>query len=214
MPSSWRAARRRARGYEVAQALGLPLDVLVVRKLGLPSHPELAMGAIASGGAVVRNEEVLRYLGGRADAFEQVKRREQAELDVVKGIAASAPSKWRVRAIWWMTVSPGATMERQCALRANAKRVIVAVPVASGGRAINRGSRRRVVCLETPIFSAPSASGTAISGRRPTMRSANCWLSRSATDACYARPLIAVRTEVGHDRAGTRGHQDRRIQRP
>ena len=66
--------------YEVAQALELPLDVLVVRKLGLPWQPELAMGAIASGGALVRNEEVVRYLGDRDEAFEAVRAREQAEL--------------------------------------------------------------------------------------------------------------------------------------
>lgn len=46
-------------GYEVALGLGAPLDVLVVRKLGLPGHEELAVGAIASGGAIVVNREVV-----------------------------------------------------------------------------------------------------------------------------------------------------------
>jgi putative phosphoribosyl transferase len=49
-------------GYEVAEALGAPLDVFVVRKLGVPGHEELAMGAIASGGVRVRNEEVVDKL--------------------------------------------------------------------------------------------------------------------------------------------------------
>src|SRR5437667_2016548 len=49
--------------YEVAQALDAPLDVFVVRKLGVPGHEELAMGAIASGGVVVVNEEVVEALG-------------------------------------------------------------------------------------------------------------------------------------------------------
>ena len=66
--------------YEVATALALPLDVLVVRKLGLPSQPELAMGAIASGGAIVLNRDVLRYLHGGDDALESVRVRETAEL--------------------------------------------------------------------------------------------------------------------------------------
>ena len=67
-------------GYEVASALGLPLDVLVVRKLGMPSQPELAMGAVASGGAVVLNDDVVRYLPRGGDAVEQVMARELQEL--------------------------------------------------------------------------------------------------------------------------------------
>src|SRR5215208_4157929 len=54
--------------YEVARALGAPLDVFVVRKLGVPGHEELAMGAIASGGVRVLNDDTLRLIGipGRA----------------------------------------------------------------------------------------------------------------------------------------------------
>src|SRR5512143_559170 len=68
-------------GFEVAQALGLPLDVLVVRKLGLPAQPELAMGAVASGGAVVLNEDVLRRLPAGGDTLERVKAHELLELE-------------------------------------------------------------------------------------------------------------------------------------
>src|SRR6267154_191682 len=50
-------------GYEVAKALNVPLDVFVVRKLGVPGYEELAMGAIASGGTRVLNENVIRMLG-------------------------------------------------------------------------------------------------------------------------------------------------------
>src|SRR5881628_3118096 len=50
-------------GYEVARALGAPLDVFVVRKLGVPGHEELAMGAIASGGVLVIDEQLVRLLG-------------------------------------------------------------------------------------------------------------------------------------------------------
>ena len=67
-------------GFEVAQALGLPLDVLVVRKLGLPAQPELAMGAIASGGAVVLNDDVLRLLPAAATRWSGSRRREMLEL--------------------------------------------------------------------------------------------------------------------------------------
>ncbi|MCL6687403.1 phosphoribosyltransferase [Pseudomonas sp. R3.Fl] len=67
-------------GYEVASELGVELDLMIVRKLGVPSYPELAMGAIASGGVRVLNDDVLRMHGVDARALEAVERRESAEL--------------------------------------------------------------------------------------------------------------------------------------
>ncbi|HEV2870767.1 MAG TPA: hypothetical protein VG409_05030, partial [Actinomycetota bacterium] len=61
----------------VAEALGAPLDVFVVRKLGVPGHEELAMGAIASGGVLVRNEEVVGKLGLSEDTLRRVAEAEQ-----------------------------------------------------------------------------------------------------------------------------------------
>src|SRR5262245_15683727 len=58
--------------HEVAQALGAPLDVFVVRKLGVPRHSELAMGAIASGGVVVVNDDVIRGVGVTPEVLRQV----------------------------------------------------------------------------------------------------------------------------------------------
>jgi len=146
-------------GYEVAEVLGLPLDVLVVRKLGLPSQPELAMGAIASGGAVVLNEDVVRYLGGRAEVLEQVKLREQAELErrerEYRGERAPLQMAGRDAILVDDGLATGATMEAAVrALRAvNAKRVIVAVPVASAqARDRIAAVADEVVCLETPVF--------------------------------------------------------------
>lgn len=66
--------------FEVARALHAPLDIFIVRKLGLPSQPELAMGAIASGGAWVVNEDVLREGGVGHAEFEAALAREAAEL--------------------------------------------------------------------------------------------------------------------------------------
>jgi predicted phosphoribosyltransferase len=66
--------------HEVALALGAPLDVFVVRKLGVPSQPELAMGAIASGGVVVLNDDVVRDLRIRPSALQRVIEREGREL--------------------------------------------------------------------------------------------------------------------------------------
>jgi predicted phosphoribosyltransferase len=67
--------------YEVARALNAPLDVFVVRKLGLPGHPELAMGAIASGGVRVLNDDVIRHVNVPPSAIEAVARAEQMELE-------------------------------------------------------------------------------------------------------------------------------------
>ena len=67
--------------YEVARALDAPLDVFVVRKLGVPGHEELAMGAIATGGALVVDDAVVRQLGISQREFEAVARREQRELE-------------------------------------------------------------------------------------------------------------------------------------
>lgn len=66
--------------YEVARALGAPLDVFVVRKLGVPRRPELAMGAIASGGVVVVNDDVVRGLGIGPEVVERAAEREGREL--------------------------------------------------------------------------------------------------------------------------------------
>jgi predicted phosphoribosyltransferase len=65
---------------EVATALDAPLDVFTVRKLGVPEQPELAMGAIASGGVRVLNEDLLGYLSLSAEAIEEVAAREEEEL--------------------------------------------------------------------------------------------------------------------------------------
>lgn len=68
-------------GYELARELGAPLDVFLVRKLGVPDQPELAMGAIATGGARVFNEDVVRYSGVSPEQVEAVRAREREELE-------------------------------------------------------------------------------------------------------------------------------------
>jgi predicted phosphoribosyltransferase len=145
--------------FEVASALGLPLDVLVVRKLGLPSQPELAMGAIASGGALVVNDEVLRYLPRGGEAFEAVRAREQRELErrerEFRG--RRPPLEPRGKAVILVDdgLATGATME--AAVRSmqslGARPVVVAVPVASvEARDRIAAVADEVVCLEAPEF--------------------------------------------------------------
>ena len=68
-------------GYEVAQRLKAPLDIFLVRKLGVPGHEELAMGAIASGGVRVLNDDVIRWYGIPTEAIDSVARKELAELE-------------------------------------------------------------------------------------------------------------------------------------
>src|SRR5215472_12013805 len=67
--------------FEVAQALGAPLDVIVVRKLGVPYQPELAMGAIGEGGVRVSNDEVIRRAAVTEQEIAFVEERERADLD-------------------------------------------------------------------------------------------------------------------------------------
>jgi len=67
--------------YELAEVLDAPLDIFVVRKLGMPGHPEYAMGAIASGGVRVISDDVIRWYGISPAAIEAVAREELAELE-------------------------------------------------------------------------------------------------------------------------------------
>ena len=67
--------------YEVARALGVPLDVFLVRKLGVPGHEELAMGAIASGGLVLLNEDMVQALGIGPSLINEVISTQRAELE-------------------------------------------------------------------------------------------------------------------------------------
>jgi putative phosphoribosyl transferase len=144
---------------EIARALGLPLDVLVVRKLGLPWQPELAMGAIASGGAMVLNEDVLRHAAGGQGVVEQVRRRELAELErrerAFRGRRPPLDVAGRTAIVVDDGLATGATMEVAVrALRAlGAARVVVAVPVASvEAQERIEALADEVCCLETPPY--------------------------------------------------------------
>src|ERR1039458_4946199 len=68
-------------GFEVAKMLNVPLDIFVVRKLGVPGYEELAMGAIASGGIRVLNEDVVRAAGGPNEVIDAVRSEEERELE-------------------------------------------------------------------------------------------------------------------------------------
>jgi len=123
--------------YEVALALGAPLDVFIVRKLGVPGHEELAMGAIAQGGVRVLNREVIEPLGIPTDAVDRVAAAEGAELArrerLYRGGEPAPDLRDRTVLLVDDGLATGSTMAAAVAgVRAHRPhRIIVAVPVAS-----------------------------------------------------------------------------------
>jgi len=119
---------------EVARALGAPLDVFVVRKLGFPGQPELAMGAIASGGKRVLNEQLVRELGLGEGLIQQVTDREVAELErrerAYRGDRAPLELEGRTVVLVDDGLATGATMRAAIAAVRGRRpaRVVVAVP--------------------------------------------------------------------------------------
>lgn len=122
--------------YEVARALNAPLDVFVVRKLGAPGREELALGAIASGGARVLNEDTISYLGVDRRVVEEITQREMRELqrreDAYRGGLPSHDVANRTVILVDDGLATGASMHAAIvALRKRGpKTVVVAVPVA------------------------------------------------------------------------------------
>ena len=123
--------------YEVARALGAPMDVFVVRKLGIPGHPELAMGAIASGGVRVMNEDVLTWYRPSAAAVEAVTRAELTELERREGAYRDGrpplPIEGRTVILVDDGLATGSTMRAAVLAirRLQPARVVVAVPVGA-----------------------------------------------------------------------------------
>jgi putative phosphoribosyl transferase len=123
--------------FEAAQELGLPLDIFLVRKLGVPGYEELAMGAIASGGVRVMNDNVMRQINIPADTVEAVAKREERELmRREKAYRDNRPPldvKDRTVILIDDGLATGATMRAAVtALRKQRPgRIVIAVPVAS-----------------------------------------------------------------------------------
>ncbi len=123
--------------HEVSAALGAPLDVMLVRKLGLPQQPELAMGAIASGGVRVMNEDLLAYLDVQQSTIDAVAAREQQVLEAreraYRGDRPAIDLEGRTVILVDDGLATGASMRAavSAARQRRAARVVVAVPVAA-----------------------------------------------------------------------------------
>ena len=142
---------------EVASRLDLPLDIFLVRKLGVPGYEELAMGAIASGGIRVMNEEVLRQAGISDSAVEAVTRREERELvrreEAYRGNRPRLDVKGLTVILVDDGLATGATMRAAVtALRRQGPgRIVVAVPTAAPETCDEfRAEVDEILCAMTP----------------------------------------------------------------
>ena len=135
----------------------MPLDVFVVRKLGVPGHEELAMGAIASGGVRLLNHEVVDALGIPGTVIDHVARREEQELErrerLYRGARASATLTNKTVILVDDGLATGSTMRAAVAAirRQEPARVVVAVPVGATSTCGELAHvADEVVCLRTP----------------------------------------------------------------
>ena len=143
--------------FEVAEALGAPLDVIVVRKVGVPFQRELAMGAVGEGRVRVVNERVRRAAGVGPDEFAAAAAREQAEVDRrtrrFRSGRPPLPIDGRIAVVVDDGIATGATARAACqvARAQGAARVVLAVPVSPRDTAKRmRDVADEVVCLREP----------------------------------------------------------------
>ena len=143
--------------FEVAQALCVPLDVFIVRKLGVPGHEELALGAIASGGVRVLNHNVADNLHIEEEVIDAIARQELAELHRREKLYRADQPPLDVRGHTVILIddglATGATMRAAVAAvrQLDAARIVVAVPVASADTCAEFETEvDEIVCPLTP----------------------------------------------------------------
>jgi predicted phosphoribosyltransferase len=143
--------------YEVAIALNAPLDVFIVRKLGVPGHEELAMGAIASGGVRALNTSVIQQLRISQSVIDQVAAREGEELrrreQLYRGDKASLNTSGQTVILIDDGLATGSTMKAAVAAlrRQNPAKIIVAVPTAPSETCEDlQRDADEVICAVTP----------------------------------------------------------------
>jgi putative phosphoribosyl transferase len=143
--------------FEVARALRAPLDVFLVRKLGVPGHEELAMGAIATGGVRVLNEEVTNHIQISSSAIDEVATREEQELKrrerLYRGDRLPPSVQGRTVILIDDGLATGSTMRAAATALRNMQpsKIIVAVPVAAAETCADlRSEVDEVICGATP----------------------------------------------------------------
>ncbi len=143
--------------FEVSQELNAPLDIFLVRKLGVPGHEELAMGAIASGGVRVINQDVVSYLQIPGEVIDAVAAYEQRELErrerEYRGDRPPPDLRGRVVILIDDGLATGSTMRAAAAAvrKQRPARIVVAVPVAAPETCENfRSEVDEIVCAVTP----------------------------------------------------------------
>lgn len=143
--------------FQVARALDAPLDVILVRKLGVPYQPELGFGAIGEGGVRVVNPDVVRLARLSDDEMAAVERRERAELErrarQFRGAREPVDLAGRTVIVVDDGIATGGTARAACQVaRAHgASRVVLAVPVGAPETIASlRGDADEIVCLDTP----------------------------------------------------------------
>ncbi len=143
--------------FEVAKALNLPLDICLVRKLGVPGHKELAMGAIAMGGVMVLNDEVIKWRRISRQAIDAVARRERLELRrrdrLYRGDRPIPDLRNRTVILIDDGIATGSTLRAAIAAlrKLQPKSIVVAVPVAPPSTCNQlQAEVDEVVCLRTP----------------------------------------------------------------
>lgn len=142
---------------EVARVLDAPLDVLIVRKLGVPGQPELAMGAVASGGVRVLNDEILRQIDVTEEQIDRITEEQRREVrereDRFRGDAEVPEAAGKIALVIDDGIATGSTMRASVeALREmGPEKIVVAAPVASYSACDDMERvADEVICLETP----------------------------------------------------------------
>ena len=193
--------------FEVARALDAPLDVIVVRKLGVPVHPELGMGAVGEDGVRVLTDDVVRQAGVSPSAIAAVEARERLEVErraqLYRRGRPMIPLAGRTVVVVDDGIATGGTARAalEVARAHGARRVVLAVPVAARESVQElAGVADEVVVLATPFPFYAVGEWYTRSPRPPTTRSSDC--SKPTTTASYA-----YEHRPGEDPSSTR-HDD------
>ena len=146
-------------GFEIAKALGLPLDVIIPRKIGAPDNPELAIGAMTEDGTMILDEALIKYIGVSRDYIKEESKRQKSEIERRLTFYRQNESYPRLEGLEVIVVddgiATGSTMKAALASVKNkgAKTVTVAVPVAPPSTVGELKKKAdRVVCLYTPEY--------------------------------------------------------------